>query len=214
MDVGNVKRRDGLRNHNEADEESDENGKLDGAIPVKAKWIAENVLVDDAKHTKDEAGDGNKNAEITENNEWSGGHRNEGIDCEMEKFFETIGRFARGADAINVFDVFLFEAEPINEATGDAVVLGKFVEFVDDDMIDETKIGGTRNGGFVAHHAKETIEKFTAEFWNEAVFGIMAANASDDFGAGVPFFEKLRDELWWLLAVGIDCEGCIAARIG
>lgn len=43
-------------------------------------------------------------------------------------------------------------------------MLGEFVEFVDDDAVDETEVGRARDGRFVAEETKEGVEKFAAEF--------------------------------------------------
>lgn len=43
-------------------------------------------------------------------------------------------------------------------------MFGEFVEFVDDDAVDQTEVGRARDGRFVAEETKKGVKKFTAEF--------------------------------------------------
>lgn len=114
MDVGNVEGGDGLGNHQEADEEGNKDSELDGAVPIKTERVAKEVLVDNTEETENDACESNEGAEITEEDERSGGHRNETVEGEIKELFQIIGWFAGGADAVNVTNIFLFEAEPID----------------------------------------------------------------------------------------------------
>lgn len=114
VDVGNVEGGDGLGDHEETDEEGDENRELDGAVPVESERVAEDVLVDDAEEAENDAREGDEDAEVAEDDERGGGHRDEAVEGEVKEFFQVIGRFAGGADAVNIFNIFLFETEPVD----------------------------------------------------------------------------------------------------
>lgn len=104
----------------------------------------------------------------------------------------------------------MFEAEPVDKAASDAVMFGKFVEFVDDDAINEAIVGRARYGAFAAEKSEKFVEKFAAEFLNEAVLCVVVADAGYDFGALFPFFDEFWDEFWWLLPVCINGNGGVA----
>lgn len=92
-------------------------------------------------------------------------------------------------------------------------MFGELIKFVDNDAVDKAKIGRAWDGSFITEEAEERVEKFAAEFWDETVFCIMVANTGDDFGAGFPFFDEIRNEFWGLLSVSVESNRGVAFSV-
>lgn len=76
----------------------------------------------------------------------------------MEKFIKTIRWLAGGASTVWVLDIGLVKTEPVDKTTSDTLMLGEFIEFINNNAVDEAKIGRTRYGRLVAHKTEEFVE--------------------------------------------------------
>ena len=173
--------------------------------------VAHNELLDDNKEAEETRKESDDGAEPTEEDEGGGGKGDEAVDGELEEFFEVVVWLAGETVAVSVVDVGFLEAHPVDEAAGDAAVLGELVEFVDDDAVHEAEVGAAGDGIFGAEHVEDSVEEFGAELGDEAVFFEFAADAGDDFGVVLlPFFDEIGDELGGLLAVGVHGNDGVA----
>ena len=141
VDLANIKRSDGLRNHEKANQECNKNRHLDGATPIQVKWVIENILVNNTENTERKTEEGDKGADVSKNQKRSNTNRNEAIDGKTEKFIKIIVGLSGITRAVNVVDVYIFETNPVDKTAIDAIMLGELVVFFYYYAIEQTIVG-------------------------------------------------------------------------